>query len=124
MAQYRIELQVDAPMPASVEKKLRDVFGQTVPVHTVEKLRTPESRADRLSAAESDLESALSDAKDAVEELKGEMEEWRDSIPENLQNGDKAQEVNDAISELESLADELDNLTLPDFSSVSFPSMF
>jgi hypothetical protein len=52
------------------------------------------------------------------------MEEWRDSIPENLQNGDKAQEVNDAISELESLADELDNLTLPDFSSVSFPSMF
>ena len=48
------------------------------------------------------------------------MESWRDSIPENLQGGDKYSEVEEAISSLEELQGELENISF----DVSFPGMF
>lgn len=117
MARYKVEMQVEDRLPTSVEKKLRQVFGKDVPIHTTEKLTTPESRADRLSEAENEFENA----KSVVIELRDEMQNWFDSIPENLQNGSKADEVQEAIDALETLEGEMDCI---DFSSVSFPSMF
>ena len=126
MARYTITLTVEAAQPASVEKKLRTAFGEDVPVHTVEKLKTAESRADRLSEASGNIESSIEDAKNAVEELKDEMQNWYDSIPENLQSGDKANEVQEAIDALENCSSELDNLDISGcgFDDVSFPSMY
>ena len=116
MANYKITLMVDAAKRASVEKKLRIAFGEEVPIHSVEKLKTAESRADRLSEAE----GLADDARQLVEELQDEMEQWYDSIPENLQQGSKAQEVEEARDALDSLKGELEGLSW----DVSFPGMF
>lgn len=118
MARYKVTLEISERLPASVEKKLKQVFGD-VPIHTVEKIVTPESRADRLDEAISGLEDSIDNAKTAVEELKDEMQSWYDSIPENLQQGDKAGEVQEAID----LESELESLSVPS-NDVSFPSMF
>ena len=78
--------------------------------------KVPSSRAERLSSAV----SAISDARSEIEELKDEMEQWRDSIPENLQGGDKYQQVEACCDELDSLLDEIpDTLDEPEF-----PGMF
>ena len=117
MANYEIKLTVEAARRESVEKKLREAFGKEIPIHSVEKLKTAESRADRLSEAE----ALVDDAKSIVEELKDEMEQWYDSIPENLQSGDKANEVQECKDNLENVQSELENV---DFGSVEFPGMF
>jgi len=126
MATYEIKLTVEAAQPSSVEKKLRQTFGEEVPVHTVEKIKTAESRANRLAEASGNLESAIEDAKSCVEELKDEMQNWYDSIPENLQQGDKANEVQETIDALDNVSSELDNLDASScgFDDVNFPSMF
>jgi len=123
MAKYKISLTVKAAQPASVEKKLRDAFGADLPIHTVEKITTLESRSARLTDALSDFECSRDDCKSIVEELKDEMQNWLDSIPENLQSGGKAEEVQEAIDALDSLEDELDNVEIPAVD-VNFPSMF
>lgn len=79
----------------------------------------PESRSDRLDQAMSLVE----DAKSEVEELQNELQEWRDNLPENLQSGGKADELEEATSALESLADEL-STAIDSAGNVSFPSMF
>ncbi len=76
----------------------------------------PGSRANRLAEAE----STVDDVKTTVEELKDELQQWLDGLPENLQSGSKADELNEAIQELETIQEALEGL---DFSSVSFPSM-
>lgn len=116
MANYEIKLTVEAARRESVEKALVKTFGKDVPIHSVEKLKTAESRADRLGEAEGSLE----DAKSVVSELKDEMQEWFDSIPENLQQGQKASEVQEAIDALESLEGDLENIQF----DVSFPGMY
>jgi len=35
----------------------------------------------------------------AVEELRDELRDWRDNLPENLEGGDSASELDDAIEE-------------------------
>jgi predicted RNase H-like nuclease (RuvC/YqgF family) len=126
MARYTLTMTVEAAQPASVEKKLKQAFGEDIPVHTVEKVKTAESRADRLSEASGNLESAIEDAKTIVEELRDEMQNWYDSIPENLQQGDKANEVQESIDALENVSSELDNLDASNcgFDDVNFPSMY
>ncbi len=116
MAKYQITLMVEEKLPASVEKKLRQVFGD-VPVHTTEKVTTPESRAARLAEASGMLDNAIS----VVRELKEEMENWRDTIPENLQGGDKYSQIEESIDGLENLEGELDS-AIGNFE-VEFPSM-
>jgi hypothetical protein len=117
VANYKITLHVEGARKESVEKALRKAFGEDIHPFTVEKVKTAESRGSRLS----DAGGLRDEARDIVNELKDEMQEWYDSIPENLQNGDKANEVQEAIDALESLDSELENV---DFDSVSFPGMF
>lgn len=115
MAEYKVTMHIEGARKASVEKKLKQMFPDEDV--QVEKVEAATSRADRLSEAESSLE----DAKSVVTELKDEMQNWYDSIPENLQNGSKASEVQEAIDALESIESDLENV---DLSSVSFPGMF
>jgi hypothetical protein len=117
MANYTITLTVEAAKQASVEKVLRKTFGDDVPIHSIEKVKTADSRAARLSEAE----TMADNARGIVEELKDELESWKDSLPENLQNGDKASQLDDAISNLEELQSNLESL---DFGSIEFPGMY
>ncbi len=48
------------------------------------------------------VEDLVSEAFGEIESLKDELQEWRDSIPLTLQDGDKASQLDDAISSLES----------------------
>lgn len=86
---------------------------------TVDKVPAPKqlSRADRLAEAE----QLAQQAKEIVDELKDELQSWHDNLPENFQNGDKGNELEEAVSQLEEINN---NLESADFSSVNFPSMF
>lgn len=48
--------------------------------------------------------SLVEDAKGEIETLAGELTDWKDSMPENLQGGNKADELDSAISELEGIS--------------------
>lgn len=79
----------------------------------------PESRSDRLAIAVSDMENA----KTEVESLKDELQNWHDNLPENLQSGSKADELDESISALEEVEQELDS-AISSAEGVSFPGMF
>lgn len=76
------------------------------------------SRADRLSWAE----NLKDEAKGIVESLKSEVEDWKSSLDgTGFEGGDKYSALEECVSSLEELENELDNI---DFSSVEFPGMF
>lgn len=116
MARYQISFSVEGKNINSIRSQVEKAFGADAAAQ-VRKEPTINSRADRLG----DAEGTMQDAAQLVEELRDEMQEWYDSIPENLQNGDKANEVQETIDALESLHDEIEGV---DFGSVSFPGMF
>ena len=82
----------------------------------VEKDDVPASRADRLALA---IQGAQSD----VEQLKQELESWKENLPENLQDGQKAQELDSAIEQLDEVVNALDEASTA-ADSVEFPGMF
>jgi ferric-dicitrate binding protein FerR (iron transport regulator) len=53
--------------------------------------------------------------------LKEELENWRDNMPENLQQGEKAEQLQTAIEELEEIVDVLTDVESRD---VEFPGMY
>ena len=57
-----------------------------------------------LEAARTNLEAA----RDAVETIKSDEEEYKDNLPENLQNSEKAQNAETAVSNLEEVHEALD----------------
>lgn len=83
----------------------------------VEKIKRRQSRADRLA----DAASLVGDAKGEVESLKQELEDWRDNMPESLQGGSKHDELEEAISELLELEEQLEQVS--GFDNVNFPGM-
>jgi len=85
--------------------------------HVVEKMKTAQSRPDRLAEAESMMQDAIG----IVQELQQEMQDWYDNMPENLQGGGKGDEVQEAADNLQQLNNDLESI---DFSSISFPGMF
>jgi len=76
-----------------------------------------ESRSDRFS----DAQSLVSDAKSEAEELRDELQNWLDGLPENLQGGDKASQLEEAISGLEEFVESCDTA---ENVSVDFPGMY
>lgn len=115
----KIEINQKGIKTDGVRKVVTDALKAKYPKASVSVSRdhTGTSRADRLNEAESLVE----DAQAIVEELKDELQDWLDGLPENLQSGSKADELNDAINELESI---LDSLQSVEMSSVSFPGMY
>ncbi len=104
-----------------VRRLLAKALAEAMPTDLVQRVvrKKYSSRADRLAKAEGSLE----DAKGRIEELREELEQWRDGLPENLQNGDKASQLEEAISALESAEGEIDQAA-DTCSGVEFPGMF
>jgi len=75
------------------------------------------SRRKRLEEALSDLSDCMSE----VECLRDELQEWLDNMPENLQGGAKADELENAISQLDEIYEKLEEAQ---GEEVEFPSMF
>ena len=114
MAKYRIVLYATSSNIKWVRQHVAEAFpGQEV---TVDRVDPSVTRANRLADAEGERDSAVS----MVESLKDEMQEWYDNMPENLKNGSKAEEIQDAINALEEIERSLNDA---DFSSVSFPGI-
>lgn len=125
---YRLSVNFEFEAPSIEEARQRArkevvLFGQVKDKERVEDAvtrvvrRKYSSRADRLSEAE----SLVDQAKSIVEELKGEIEEWHGNLPENFQNGDKGSALQECISALEEVEQQLESA---DFSSVEFPGMY
>lgn len=118
MARWKIVVSGKGIQRGWVQKLVdacKDKFGEKASVSLFDD-SPPESRADRFAKAIGDL----SDIKAEFESLRDELQEWKDNIPENLQDGDKAQTLEESISELESICDSLDSAEGTD---VEFPSM-
>lgn len=118
MARWQITITGKSIRKASVEKlagKLKAEFdGAAI---TVTDASPPESRSDRFQAALSMIE----DGKAELESLRDELQDWYDGLPENLQQGSKADELQEAVSELEDMISNVEDLTGRD---VSFPGMY
>ena len=61
---------------------------------------------------------AVEEAQSVAEELKDELENWRDSLPENLQSGEKADALEEAIGALEEAIDKLQEVQDSDQQAV------
>lgn len=77
----------------------------------------PKSRSERFDEAL----GLVADGKSIMEELRDELQSWLDGMPENLQQGSKADELNEAIGELDSAINACEEA---EGYSVSFPGMF
>lgn len=113
MANYLIRAQVQGSRIDAVTKRAIEVFGTGC---SVKKRDLTQSRADRLAQIEGDIADCVSE----IESLRDEMQEWHDSIPENLQDGDKASEVQESIDALEEAITSIQDI---DLTGISFPSM-
>lgn len=111
---YTVTIQVEASQLATVRKKADEAFPGAV--RSCRHNDPVTSRADRLASLEADRDDVLN----GVDELREELQEWHDNLPENLQQGDKGSELEEAISALDEIKDGLEGV---DFGNVSFPSM-
>lgn len=114
MARYLVKFYVNSTQINTLRKQVASAF-PGMEAH-VDKANPARSRADRLS----EIAGTVADAASEVETLKEEMEEWHDSIPDNLKDGDKASEVQEAIDALDTINSDLTNI---DFDQVSFPGI-
>lgn len=112
---YRVVLTVKAANIQSVGKQIEELFGYEAAA-SIRKAISPISRADRLEAASQLIETAKAD----IEELRDEIQGWYDNLPEAFQSGDKGNELEQCVSELEEIVSSLD----VDCSAVSFPGMY
>lgn len=112
--EYIVTLRIKASTLPAVEKKAKEAFGDKL--RSVAKVGRGISRAAELAEAEEHVEAA----KEIVGELKDSMEDWRDNMPESLQQTEKYGEVEECVSNLESLESELEGISF----DVDFPRMF
>jgi len=117
MARFKIDIEGKGLQTATIEK-LVEAFKKDRNVKaSFIKVKEAESRGDRFSEAI----SLIGDAKSEFESLRDELEEWKSGMPENLQEGQKAQEIDDAISELEECISSAEDL---EGKEVNFPGMY
>ena len=113
---YTITLEVEGARLKIVADKAHAAFGSDI--KTVEKVECPTSRQGQFDEAIEEIESAKTD----IEDLKDELEQWKDNIPENLKQGEKAQELEAAIENIESVINTLAN-AISESQMVEFPGM-
>lgn len=111
---YAITLVVEGSIFRIVEQKAKAAFGDTL--RTVTKVQRYFSRTDEFALAQ----SKFADAREIIEGLRDDLEEWLSNMPEQLRDGSKASELDQAISELQGIADALGDV---DFGCVEFPDM-
>jgi hypothetical protein len=103
MPNYKVSFNVDGQRIDTVKKKIVTTFGEDA-IESLEILNNdaPVSRADRLS-----------DAQAIVEGLRDELQEWRDNLPDNMQDGQKAQDLDEAITNLDNVIEAVENVEFP-----------
>ena len=119
MARWQVTISGKGIRKASVEKlvkKLEEEFGEDASV-SCKDATPPESRADRFAAAV----NSISDGRGEIECLRDELQDWFDNLPENFQNGDKGNEIQEGIGNLETMASSLEEAEGTD---VNFPGMY
>jgi len=119
MARWQITISGKGIRKTTVEKivaKFKEEFGEDAGIG-VQDATPPESRADRFSNAI----GMVSDAKSEIESLKEELEGWYENLPESFQNGDKGEQLQSAMSELD---DCISNLDSAEGCGVEFPGMY
>jgi len=114
MAQFQINIHRKGLRQLFLEKAMREKFPDCIV--TVSAHNPPTTRAERFAEAEGQFENA----KSTISELKDELEAWHGSLPENLQNGDKANTLQESIDSLDNLTSELEGVS---FDAPEFPSM-
>lgn len=114
MAIFSISVVIPGARLATIQEKADQLFGKDN--YSVQRVKRVTSRADRLSEAESDVDNA----KSTIVELKEELQEWLDNLPENLQQSQKADDLQSAIDVLDQLETDLDQCDW----SVEFPGMY
>lgn len=99
MSTIKVTFTRDRLQVATVEKRFEEICKELFPGTTfhVEKYDPPTTRKERFDRALALVEEANSE----FESLKEELDSWLESLPENLQGGSKADELGDAVSELE-----------------------
>lgn len=83
----------------------------------VQRKEPAESRSDRFS----DAQGLVDEAKCEFESLRDELQEWHDNLPENLQDGEKAYQLDSVVSELDDVINQCEEVT---GAEVEFPGMF
>jgi hypothetical protein len=119
MSRYKLFIEGKGLQRRTVDKlvkSLEDVKKGEVSVSLVLD-DPPTSRSARFEAVQSDVTDAASE----IESLKDELQEWYDNLPENFQNGEKGEQLQSAIDELETLHDSLDEVAN---ATVEFPGMY
>lgn len=101
-----------------IEKLFRDTLKEKFPDAAVSigRYDKPESRADRFA----DAKEKIGQGRAMIEELQEELQNWRDGLPENMQDGEKANQLDEAIQNLESCRDSAEEA---ENAEVEFPSM-
>lgn len=67
-----------------------------------------------------EIKALCADLSSQAQELRDELQNWLDNMPENLQGGEKAQQLDDAISGLEDFIGNVDDAAS---TEIEFPSM-
>lgn len=116
-ARYTITLTVEGARLETIRKKADEAFGTEL--KAVQKVEHATSRGARLDEAMRILE----DAKSEVESLRDEMQEWHDNLPESFQQGQKGEQLEEAVTNLETVIEELDGATSA-AENVEFPGMY
>lgn len=119
MARWQITISGKGVRKSSVEalaEAMKEKFGDGASFY-VKDDTPPESRSERYGLAQ----SMVSDGKMEMESLREELQDWKDNLPENLQDSDKASQLEDAISSLDDVINDCENAEGHD---VDFPGMF
>jgi uncharacterized phage infection (PIP) family protein YhgE len=117
MAEFKVLIRGDRLS----EKRLSPSIGKLCEglgaTFRIQKVNVPTSRADRYSEAQ----SQVSDAKGEMESLRDELQEWLDNLPDNFRDGDKGQDLESAIGQLE---DSINGCETVESIDVDFPGMY
>lgn len=115
-----IVITIDHPglLVDTAEKRIQDWAKKFYPKAHISVAREvpAESRSDRFG----EIKQSIEDAKSDTEELRDELQSWHDNLPENLQDGEKAEELQTAIDALEECINSLEEAA---GIEVDFPSM-
>jgi len=79
----------------------------------------PVSRSERMAEAESIINEGIGE----ITCVREELGDWLDNMPEGLSDGDKAMELEEAVSQLEDVEDAIES-TVSDLGEIAMPGMY
>lgn len=118
MAYWQINIRGKNIRKATIEKmaeKFKDDLGEGATI-LVTDATPPETRPERFHVAIGNID----DVRSEIESLRDELQDWYDGMPENFQSGDKGDQLQTAIDELETLSSNLEDAA---GTEVEFPGM-